>query len=338
MSQSSQSDLQAIRQQAAFSTLDGRAFLRVTGPDATRWLNGMVTNNIKDLAPGAGTYNFLLNAQGRIQGDCTIYREADIAEAAYLLVTDSNQFETIHQLLDRFIIMDEVELTPVNVELDSLLILGEHADEVMESLNLPVLGGLQMASAAGAAEAPILILAPHSLFLPRYEVYGATSDITALRDRLRNVLGLPEVAPATIEQYRLLEARPIFGQDIRDRDLPQETGQTQALHFSKGCYVGQEIVERIHSRGNVHRIFSVFELEPEDGANTLPKLPAPLECNGKPAGELTSAAIVPLPGGSKLCALGYLRREAQESTLPITYPGGYATPGGSLSRTPVTKS
>jgi folate-binding protein YgfZ len=337
MSQSSQFELQAIRQQAAFSTLDGRAFLRVTGPDATRWLNGMVTNNIKDLAPGDGTYNFLLNAQGRIQGDCTIYREPDIAEAAYLLVTDSKQFETIHQLLDRFIIMDEIELTPVNAELDSLLILGEQADGVMEALNLSVLGSLQMAR-ADAPEAPLLILAPHSPFLPRYEIYGAASDIAALRDRLRNVLGLPEVTPATVEQYRLLEGRPIFGQDIRDRDLPQETGQTHALHFSKGCYVGQEIVERIHSRGNVHRIFRVFELEPEDGANTLPKLPAPLECNGRPAGELTSAAIVPLPGGPKLFALGYLRREAQESTHPITYPGGYATPGGSNSRTPVTKS
>lgn len=331
-----QRGLAAIREAAAFSGTTDRAFLRITGPDATRWLNGMVTNNIKDLAPGAGTYNFLLNAQGRIQGDCTIYREPDADEAVYLLATDTKQFEAIQQLLDRFIIMDDVELTPAYAELDSLLLLGEQAGEVVERLDLPSLGNLQIAR-AGSAESPMLVLAPYSLFVPRYEIYGAASAIAAVRDDLKRVSGVPEVSSATVEQYRLLEGRPLFGQDIRERDLPQETGQTQALHFSKGCYLGQEIVERIHSRGNVHRIFRVFELHPESDADALPQLPIPLECAGKPAGEITSAAVVPLPGGPKLCALGYLRREAQESKQPITYPGGYATPGDSDRRAPIPK-
>jgi folate-binding Fe-S cluster repair protein YgfZ len=87
----------------------------------------------------------------------------------------------------------------------------------------------------------------------------------------------------------------------------------RALHFSKGCYLGQEIVERIHSRGNVHRTFTSFTLTGE-----LPQLPAPLDASGKSAGELTSVIRI----GDQIHALGYIRREF--STAPLTYPGGTA--------------
>jgi len=110
----------------------------------------------------------------------------------------------------------------------------------------------------------------------------------------------------------------------RDRELPQETGQTRALHFAKGCYLGQEIVERIRSRGNVHRIFSAFRLDGE-----LPLAGATLEADNKPVGELTSVAAIPLPadGGSNLqLALGYIRREALDRNLPLHYVGGIAVP------------
>src|SRR3984885_12775882 len=109
-------ELAAIRTSAAIYPLTSRAFLRITGSDATRWLNGMVTNNIAALAPGEGNYNFLLNAQGRIQGDCTIYREPDSEPATYILATDGLQAEAIQTPLDKFIIMDDVELTPALTE------------------------------------------------------------------------------------------------------------------------------------------------------------------------------------------------------------------------------
>src|ERR1700710_2162669 len=96
-----------------FARLGSGAFLRITGEDATRWLNGMVTNSIQALQPGEGNYNFLLNAQGRIQGDATIYREPAVGATTFLLETDASQLETIRQALDRFIIMDDVELSPV---------------------------------------------------------------------------------------------------------------------------------------------------------------------------------------------------------------------------------
>ena len=143
---------------------------------------------------------------------------------------------------------------------------------------------------------------------------------------LRGALGLPEVTAEPLEFLRLMEARPLFGQDIRNtekaHDLPQETAQTHALHFAKGCYLGQEIVERIRSRGQVHRRFTAFRLTGE-----LPEtLPAILEAGGKAAGEITSAALVSLAEGPVLMALGYVRQEAVEAKLDLTYAGGVAVP------------
>ncbi len=122
-----------------------------------------------------------------------------------------------------------------------------------------------------------------------------------------------------LEQLRILEATPRFGTDIRDRDLPQETNQAHALHFAKGCYLGQEIVERIRSRGQVHRVFTPFRLE-----GALPTVPTTLESNGKTVGELTSASELKLDAGPALLALGYIRREALDTGAALTYSGGTA--------------
>ena len=113
------------------------------------------------------------------------------------------------------------------------------------------------------------------------------------------------MGPEAQEVHRIALGIPRYGQDIRERDLPQETEQTRALHFSKGCYIGQEIVERIRSRGSVHRKFTGFLV---DGP-----LPAPgtkIQLDGKDLGEITSAASLPVEGGERRVALGYIRREA----------------------------
>jgi aminomethyltransferase len=98
---------------------------------------------------------------------------------------------------------------------------------------------------------------------------------------------------------------PKYGQDIRSKDLPQETGQEHALNFTKGCYIGQEIVERIRSRGAVHRRLSGFSL---DSAAT-PGAEARIPPKPEKVGELTSVAQVPLSSGERWLGLGYFRRE-----------------------------
>ncbi len=316
MPNTAKSDLAAILTNAAIFPLDDRAFLRITSSDATRWLNGMVTNSIQSLAPGEGNYNFLLNAQGRIQADCTIYRDTEADE--FLLESDIAQIATIQQHLDCFIIMDDVELLPIMDDQRALLLIGPNAGARLTSLSLPTPAALHMARAIYSGM-PVIVFAQRDPLVPAYEIWASPEAIAAIQIGF-DADAVTTLSPETLEAYRILSGQPRFGQDIRDRDLPQETNQTHALHFAKGCYLGQEIVERIRSRGQVHRTFTTFEL------SALPtSLPAPLTSEGKPAGEITSAALIPLPEGDRILALGYARREALDRKQPLTFEGGTAT-------------
>ncbi len=291
-----------------------RAFLRISGTDATRWLNGMVTNSIQVLQPGDGNYNFLLNAQGRIQGDCTIYREP-WESPTFLLATSADQIDTIQALLDRFIIMDDVELTRAYEEEESLFLFGADAPSLLGQIGLPIVDSLKMMHAS-TSQGQVLILTSFGRLSLQFELRGSRTQIGNLAARA-TAIGASNITSHDWEAIRIASGEPRFSVDIRDRDLPQETNQTHALHFAKGCYLGQEIIERIRSRGQVHRLFTTFQLQ-----GAMPGLPTALELNGKPAGELTSAAQL----GNDIYALGYARREALEGKQPFTYSGGTATP------------
>ena len=172
----------------------------------------------------------------------------------------------------------------------------------------------------------VMVIRAHGPLVPRLEFWSEPYEIDGFLKKLYE-LGI-DATPVTaedLEQLRILEGTPLYGVDIRNtetaKDLPQETAQTRALHFSKGCYLGQEIVERIRSRGNVHRTFSGFIL-----TGDLPEPGAILSDESKAVGELTSATRIELPTGPLQIALGYIRREALDRGAAITYPGGTATP------------
>jgi folate-binding protein YgfZ len=123
-----------------------------------------------------------------------------------------------------------------------------------------------------------------------------------------------------VEKLRIAEGIPTYGIDMVEKDLPQETSQTRALHYNKGCYLGQEIVERIHSRGNVHR-----HLRPMELTGPVPDSGAELKLqDGTVVGYLTSAAELPLPGGKRVFALGTVRGEAEASNQSFNYTSGAA--------------
>jgi folate-binding protein YgfZ len=136
-----------------------------------------------------------------------------------------------------------------------------------------------------------------------YELWLLPDQVSVLRDALTKASAVP-VGTAAVELLRIAAGIPRYGQDIRERDLPQETEQQRALNFSKGCYIGQEIVERIRSRGNVHRRFTGFEIQGE-----LPGLGTKIQLDGRDIGEITSVGSLPLAAGERAVALGYVRRE-----------------------------
>ncbi|HMK31198.1 MAG TPA: hypothetical protein VK473_16060 [Terriglobales bacterium] len=279
----------------------------LTGSDRVRWMNGMVTNNIRDLALDHGNYNFLLNAQGRIQADLYVYNLGD-----HLLVdTETWQAPTILQLFDKYIIMDDVEVTDIAEKLTAIGLQGPQSREALCRISLGVPDGLEPLHVQRLTweSVGVSVVRMGGDLAEIYEIWLAPANAARLWEALLAAGAAPTGTDA-LEIFRVAAGIPRYGQDIRERDLPQETGQLQALNFAKGCYLGQEIVERIHSRGSVHRQWSGFVVSGEP--------PAPgtrLVADGKDVGEITTALKVPALGTEKTLALGYIRKE---SGLPDT--------------------
>lgn len=290
----------ALTREAGVYDLGWRAKIKVTGEDRVRWMNGMVTNNIRDLKPNEGNYNFVLSPQGRIQGDMYIYQRGD----GLLIDTELSQREALLKLLDHFIIMDDVELQDISAELTSIGLQGPRATEVLKKIGIEpnCADPLIVCDVEWQGETIQLTRMTSDDFLT-YELWMTPEIAPKLWDALVQA-GAKPVGYEALEKIRVYAGVPRYGQDIRDKDLPQETEQTRALHFSKGCYIGQEIVERIRSRGAVHRMFTGFRLTQEaaPGSEVL--------SDGKKIAELTSVARVPKNGSEELLALGYIRREA----------------------------
>jgi folate-binding protein YgfZ len=314
-------ELAALTSSCGVYDLGWRARLRITGEDRVRWLNGMVTNTVKDLPAGRLNYTFLLNAQGRIQGDGEVYA----LDKELLLVTHKAQAQKLAEHLDRFIIMDEVELA-LDDSAEALGLAGPHAEAMLAKLGLSAetmaAGSLALHDGVVAAKDD----AGH------FTLWVEPTAIPALWNKLIAAGAVPCGIDA-VESLRVLEGRPRYGIDIHEKTLAQETGQMRALNFNKGCYLGQEIVERIRSRATVHRGICCIAL---DGA-----LPAPGEslfAENTPdtvLGTLTSITAVDnpaLPDALRgVFALGTVRTEAAGSTL--RYAGGMAR---ILDRAPVS--
>lgn len=300
-----QPEFAALQNGCGIYDLGFRAHISLTGGDRMRWMNGMVTNNIRDLAVGDAVYAFLLNPQGRILGDMTVRNLGD----SLLVETDRSQLETILATFDHYIIMDDVEVANISERQTALGLTGPKSRALLNAAGIEV-PELQPSQAitppcncdCGCVECTII--RGEDPRQESYEIWLAPKDVLKTWQALVAAGAVP-VGSEALEMQRLVSGIPLYGVDIRERDLPQETEQVRALNFNKGCYVGQEIVERIRSRGNVHRKFTGFVAE---GVAAIAPGDKIISAE-KEVGEITSVAIVPTPSGERTVALGYIRRE-----------------------------
>ena len=291
----------------------------VRGEDRFRWLSGMVTNMVADLAPNSGAWNLVLNAQGRIQGDLVVWREDDRLE----LEIAADQYERLIKHLEHFIIMDDVELAPLNGEAageagpEAILgLTGPLAGEVLERLSLPTLAEPMTGTRVEWNGVDIRLVRGYGAIVPHYELWVPEAMVGKLWKYMLTAGAMP-VGCVAVEAFRIAEGIPLYGMDMVERDLPQETSQMRALHFSKGCYLGQEIVERIRSRGNVHRHLRQLEIE-----GPIPSPGSELTLDGAAAGKITSAAQLATGTGNRVFALGMIRGEAEVRDLPLGFVDG----------------
>ena len=296
-------EFKALLHGAAVFHMNWQAKLIFSGRDRVRWMNGMVTNNIRDLAVGHGVYCFLLTPQGHNQGDLVAYNRGD-----YLLATtDREQAPKITATLQRYIIMDQVEIEDISDKLSTIGVAGPRAAEILSKAEIDV-SQLEAGRVTDQEWRGIDISVARSAHpqMDGYEIWVAGENLKKVWDGLVSS-GAAPVGSEALEMYRMVCGVPQYGVDLRERDLPQETNQQHALNFTKGCYIGQEIVERIRARGNVHRTLIGFEVEGEP-----PQPGTKVRANDKDVGEITSAARVPFPSRERTLALGYLRREVAD--------------------------
>jgi folate-binding protein YgfZ len=351
-----EAETEALASGAAIHDLGWVRRVSVRGGDRFRWLSGMVTNTVNDLFPNTGAWNLVLNAQGRIQGDLTVWREGEelspqrrnsaasatkaiagsqdrllgtpfAGESGLELEIAADQMEKLLAHLNRFIIMDDVELVPLGEEQvgeagseTAIGLTGPLAAEVLERVGLPVIGSAMAGTTVEWNGWQLRILRVYGSLGMHYEFWLPSAGLTKLWSCLRTG-GATPVGCERLEAFRVAEGIPAYGIDMVERDLPQETGQMRALHFSKGCYLGQEIVERIRSQGNLH-----WHLRPLELFGPVPAAGAELTIeNGTAAGQITSVAELPLAGGRRVFALGKMRAEAEAQSQSFQYTVGTDT-------------
>jgi folate-binding protein YgfZ len=291
----------ALTNGAGIVDLSARGRIRVTGEDRARLLHAMTTNHVQQLQPGEGLYAFFLNAQGRIQADAYVL----CFEDHFLLDTEPETREPLFQHLDRFIIADDVTLEDITGETMCLGLEGPKAGEIAGAAALPAPHHrCSHTDWEGATVAMIASTGPHGI-----RIYAPA----ARRDEIVPALegaGALAASPEDAEAARIRHFHPRYGVDITESTLPQETQQMHALHFQKGCYLGQEIVERIRSRGHVNKQLMGFRLE----GHAVPPAGSALFAGGKEVGEVTSATDSPDAG---IFGLAYVR-------VPYNKPGAVA--------------
>jgi aminomethyltransferase len=296
---------EALRSHVAWIDLSTRGKIRVTGEDRARLLHAMSTNDVNHLAPGQGLYAFFLNDKGRILADAYIYNLGE----TLLLDTEPETGEKLRDHLDRYIIADDAELTDETNTWATIELAGPNSFELASEVGIPL------------PESNYGILGWNRGFvirLPSIRVFVHVEARQELVSRLESA-SIPHASAEEARIVRIENGIPRYGEEISERYLVQETGVAHAVHYNKGCYLGQEIVERVRSRGQVHRVLRPVRIEAKDP-------PAPgtkLSAGGKDVAEIASAVYSPALGA--VAALAYVRTEAAQ-TNPEMVVSGSAPP------------
>ena len=286
--------MDGLRESAAWLDLSARGKIRMTGEDRARLLHAMTTQDVQSLAPGQGCYAFFLNAQGRILGDVNIFCRED----SFLLDTEPETRQKLYDHIDRYIIADDVTLEDVTGEMSTIAIEGPQSAAVLERLGAPL------------PEADYATRSWSGSIVARVSTTGARGYslfmLPTKKAEIIAALNIPEATPEEARIVRIEHGKPRYGEEITERYLVQETAQLNAVSFSKGCYLGQEIVERVRSRAQIHRVLrrlTIDSLEP-------PPAGTKLKSGDADSAEIASAVYSPTLG--KVAALAYVRTQFAE--------------------------
>ena len=297
---------EALRERTAWVDLSTRGKIRVTGEDRARLLHGMCTNDIQNLRSGGGLYAFFLSDKGRVLADACIYNRGD----NLLLDTEPEIAAKLRDHLDRYIIADDAALEDETANWAAIGLEGP------QSLDFGRTIGIAIPEKKYSVEdwesgfvARIASSGPEGL-----RIFIPVERKEELIQRLAT-LGIPNASGEECRIVRLENGIPRYGEEIGERYLAQETQAMHAIHFNKGCYLGQEIVERVRSRGQVHRLLTPIRIQ----SSAPPASGIKLIADGKAVAEISSAIYSPALG--EVVGFAYVRTEAAQDKPDMLVAG-----------------
>ena len=231
----------------------------------------------------------------------------------FLLDTEPETRHKLYEHLDRYIIADDVTLSDETDALTTIALEGPAAEEVLAQLGASIPDVAYSTTGWGNRT----IAHVDSTGSGGFFIFTASEDKSALIEFLESA-GAVSASTADATTVRLEHGHPRYGEEITERFLVQETGQLQAVHFSKGCYLGQEIVERVRSRAQIHRILRHLEID----SSEVPPAGTKLKLGESDAGEIVSAASSPALG--KVVAMAYVRMANSEPGTELAAAGAVA--------------
>ncbi len=308
------------RKSVALVDKNYRAYLSFNGPDRVRYLNAILTNNIKELAVGQGNVSLLLNPQGHILAEIETYAQTEcLFCVSYAMIR-----ERLIEWLDKYIIMDDVTLTDESQRFGTLALEGPKAAAVVRELT-----GIGLSTLSELFRKETAVASIPCWLTKRSRGGVAGCEFVAGRETLENLWsalsesvkkhGGGPMGYAALSAQRIAQGVPWFGYDFGEKQIPHEAGlETSHISYTKGCYTGQEIVERVRSRGQVNRrrVDLIFE------GGGIPAAGDTLTVDGKEAGIVTRAAIPSfLPHA---IGMGYVRKDHNAAGSTLHWSGGTA--------------
>jgi aminomethyltransferase len=288
-------ELRALREQAGLVDLSWRGVIEMAGRDRVRFLHGMCTNDIKSLSPGQGCLAAVVNRQGKMVAELAVYA----GETSLLLEVDRSNLEGTMEALGKFIVADDVSMKRADMAILGLY--GPQAGALLEAPSLAPFhtvgqGSLRIAAdpALGVRGYHLLLQAPDPAEFGRFQARGTTPAGFQAYERLRIENGFPR-----------------WGADMGTDLLPMEAGlESLAISYTKGCYIGQEVIQRVKTYSEPPRRLVLLEVK---GASPSERVSA----DGQDAGRITSA--------TETRALGILRKEHARAGASVLVEGRPAT-------------
>jgi folate-binding protein YgfZ len=312
-----QDEWRMARESVALFDTNWHAITILRGPDRARYLHAIVTNDVRSLGEFQGTMALLLDPRAHILAELEIYAHRD-----HLLVLSSAAVrERTNSLLDKYIIMDDVEMEDATDRLGTLAVEGPRAGIVLSQAS-----GLSLDGFAEYAGEPLELdgiecfLARRSHFgQPGFQIIAPCEHLPRIWQTLYGMVHAARGGPMgmkALDALRLEAGVPWFPLDFDDSVIPQEAAvESTHVSFTKGCYTGQEIVERVRSRGHVNR----RRVRLSFAAPEPPLRGTPLLVGASEVGYVTSSAFSPAAGAP--IGMGYLRSEQISPRTVLTIEG-----------------